>query len=217
MQGPFYTTMTVIGPSQYGSYYVDAHRSPVSNGKSPEPLQERAYGQPKRARDHFHQQTRALIPGTMSVAQPYNRYPYSHLTGLPGQVRAAIRHQFQYQFPNLLISRARMPVFKRIVTSPPNPKSLPGQVYYRNAIPKRQASFVRLAHGALRGYGYPPVKRVGRAVVNRRPQPRTLMTSLTAAAARLVAPARPEAYENSATAESVWSAAASQEAAHAVR
>lgn len=191
---------------------MDAHGSPVSNG-----IQEKAYDQPKRLRDQFHQQTRALIPGTTSVVQPYNRYPYPYRAGLPGQVRAAIRHQFQYQFPNLVVSRARMPAFKRIVTSPANPEHLPGQVYYRNAIPQRQASFVGLAQSSLRGYGYPPIKRVGRAVVNRKPQPRTLMTSLTAAAARLVVPARPEAYDNSATAESVWSAAAPQKVAHAVR
>lgn len=217
IQGPFYTTMTVIGPNQYGSYFVDARGFPVANGKSAEPLQEKAYGQPKRQRDQFHQQTRALIPGRVPVVQPYNRYPYPHPASLPGQVRAAIQPHFPYQRPNLVVSRARMPAFKRIVTSPPNPASLPGQVYYRNAIPQRQASTVRYAHAPMQSYGYLLTRRVGRAVINRKPQPRTLMTSLTAAAARLVAPARSEAYDNSATAESVWSAAAPQKAAHAVR
>lgn len=209
--------MTVIGPNQYGGYFVDAHGFPVANGKSAEPLQGKAYGQPKRQRDQFHQQTRALIPGT-PVAQPYNRYPYPRTVSFPGQVKAAIQPHFPYQRPNrVVVSRARMPTFKGLVTSPPNPASLPGQVYYRNVIPQQQASFVRLAHSPMRSYGYPLMKRVGRAVFSRKPQPRTLMTSLTAAAARLVVPARPEAYDNLATAESVWSAAAPQKAAHAVR
>lgn len=207
---------------------MDAHGYPVANGKSAEPLQEKAYGQPKRQRDQFHQQARALIPSRVPVVQPYNRYPYPSPVSYPGQVRAAIQPHFPYQRPNPIVSRARMPArslspywpaFKRVVTSPPNPASLPGQVYYRTAIPQQQANFARTAHGPMRNYGYHgyPQARVGRAVINRKPQPRTLMTSLTAAAARLVVPARTEAYEKSATAESVWSAAAPQRGAHVVR
>lgn len=211
--------MTVMGPNPYGNYFLDAHGVPVAKGKSSEPLQEKAYGQLKRQRDQFHQQARALIPGRAPVIQPYYRYPHPPPASLPGQVRAAIQPHFPYQRPNFVVSRARMPALRRIVTSPPNPASLPGQVYYRNAIPQRQASFTRLAHAPMRSYSYPQIKqaRIGRAVNNRKPQPRTLLTSLTAAAARLVVPARPEPYDNSATAESVWPAAAPRKGAHPVR
>ena len=198
---------------------MDARGVPVAKGKSSEPLQEKAYGQLKRQRDQFHQQTRTFIPGRAPVIQPYYRYPYPPPASLPGQVRAAIQPHFPYQRPNYVVSRARMPALRRIVTSPPNPASLPRQVYYRNVIPQRQASFTRLAHSPTQSYGYPQIKqaRIGRAVNNRKPQPRTLLTSLTAAAARLVVPARPEPYDNSATAESVWPAAVPPKGAHAVR
>lgn len=203
-----------MGPNQYGSYFATAQGVPVSKGKSSESLHEKAYGQLKRQRDQFHQQTRALVPGRAPVIQPYYRYPNPHLASLPGQVRAAIQPHFPYQRPNF-VSQARMP----IVTSPPKLASLPEQVYYRNAIPQQKASFTRLAHSPMRSYGYPLIKqaRIGRAVNNRKPQPRTLLTSLTAAAARLVVPARPEPYDNSVTAESVWPAAAPRKGAHAVR
>ena len=219
IQGPFYTTMTVTGSNQHRGYFANAHGVPVVKGKSSEPLQEKAYGQLKRQQDQFHQQARALIPGRAPVMQPYYRYPNPPPASLPGQVRAAIQPHFLYQRPNFVVSRARMPALRRIVTSPPNPASLPGQVYYRNAIPQRQASFTRLAHAPIVSYGYPQIKqaRIGRAVNNRKPQPRTLVTSLTAAAARLVVPARPEPYDNSVTAESVWPAAAPPKGAHAVR
>lgn len=218
-QGPIYTTRTVMGPNQYGSYFATTQRVPVSKGKSSDPLQEKAYGQLKRQRDQFHQQTRALIPVSAPVIQPYYRYPNPPPASLPGQVRALIQPHFPYQRPNFVVSRARMPALRRIVTSPPNLASLPEQVYYRNAIPQQQASFTRLAHSPMGSYGYPLIKqaRIGRAVNNRKPQPRTLLTSLTAAAARLVVPARPEPYDNSLTAESVWPAAAPRKGAHAVR
>ena len=197
-----------MGPNQYGSYFATTQGVPVSKGKSSETLHEKAYSQLKRQRDQFHQQMRALIPGSAPVIQPYYRYPNPPPASLPGQVRAAIQPHFPYQRPNF-VSRARMLALRRIVTSPPNLASLPEQVYYRNSIPQQQASFRRLAHSPMRSYGYPLIKqaRIGRAVNNRKPQPRTLLTSLTAAAARLVVPARPEPYDNSVTAESVWPAA----------
>ena len=218
IQGPFYTATAVMGPNQYGSYFATAQGVPVYKGKSSEPLHEKAYDQLKRQRDQFHQQTRALIPGRAPVIQPYYRYPNPPPDSLPGQVRAAIQPHFPHQSPNI-VSRARMPALRRIVTSPPHLASLPEQVYYRNAIPQQQASFTRLAHSPMWSYGYPLTKqaRIGRAVNNRKPQPRTLLTSLTAAAARLVVPARPEPYDNSVTAESVWPAAALRKGAHAVR
>ena len=198
---------------------MDGHGVPVAKGKSSEPLQEKAYGQLKKQRDQFHQQTRALIPGRAPVIQPYYRYPNLPSASFSGQVRAAIQPHFPYQRPNFVVSRARMPALRRIVTYPPNPASLPGQVYYRNAIPQRQASFARLAHAHIGSYGYPQIKqaRIGRAVNNRKPQPRTHLSSRTANAATLVVPARPGPYDNSATAKSVWPAAAPRKGAHAVR
>lgn len=183
--------MTAMGPNQYGSYFA--------KGKSSEPLQLKAYGQLKRQRDQFHEQTRALIPGRVPAIQPYYRYPNTLPASLPGQVRASIQPHFPYQRPNFAFSRAQMPELRRIVTSSPNPARLPGQVYYRNAIPQRQASFRRLAHAPTGNYGYPQIKqtRIGRAVNNRKPQPQTLLTSLTAAASRLVASDRPEPYDKS--------------------
>lgn len=210
IQGPSYTTMTAMGPNQYRSYFV--------KGKSSEPFQQKAYGQLKRQRDQFHEQTRALIPGRAPAIQPYYRYPNPLPASLPGQVRASVQPHFSYQRPNFAFSRARMPELRRIVTSSPNPSRLPGQAYYRNAIPQRQASFRRLAHAPTGNYGYPQIKqaRIGRAVNNRKPQPQTLLTSLTAAATRLVVPDRPEPYDMS-WAESVWTAAAPRKGAHAVR
>lgn len=208
-----------MGPNQYWSYFANTLGVPIAKGKTSEPLQEKAYRQLKRQQDQFHQQARALIPGRVPVIQPYYRYPNPPPASLPGQVRAAIQSHFLYQRPNFVVSRARMPTVRRIVTSPPNSASLSGQVYYRNAIPQRQASFTRLAHCPIGSYGYPQIKqvRIGRAENNRKPQLRTLLTSLTAAAARLVVPARPEPYDNSATAESVWPAAAPRKGAHTVR
>lgn len=214
IQGPFYTTVTFTYPNQYGGYYRP------QAVKSAKPLQGNAYGQLTRQRNQFHQQARALIPGRIPLAQPYNRYPYpASPASVLGQTRGAIQPHFPYQRPSVVVSRARMPAFPRVVNSPPNPASFPGQVYYRNAIPPQQASFTRNAHGSIHSYGYPLTQRtrVGRASINRKPQPRTLLTSLTAAAARLVVPARPEAYDNSATAESVWTSSAPQRSAHAVR
>jgi len=208
-----------MGPYQYGSYFAAAHGVPVAKSKSAEPLQGKAYGQLKRQRDQFHQQTRALIPGRAPVIQPYYRYPNPPPASLSGQVRAAIQPHFPYQSPQFVVSRARMPALRRVAMSPPDPASLPGQVYYRNAIPQRQASFKRLAHAPIQSYGYPQKTqaRIGRAVNNRKPQPRTLLTSLTAAAARLVVPARPEPYDNSATAESIWPATVPRKGVHAVK
>ena len=161
-----------MGPNQYGSYFATTQGVPVSKGKSSETLHEKAYGQLKRQRDQFHQQMRALIPGSAPVIQPYYRYPNPPPASLPGQVRAAIQPHFPYQRPNFVF-RARMPALRRIVTSPPNLASLPEQVYYRNSIPEQQASFRRLAHSPMRSYGYPLIKqaRIGRAVNNRKPQP----------------------------------------------
>lgn len=207
-----------MGPDQYGSYLVDAHGIPVADGKSPEPLQEKPYGQLKRQRDQFHQQTRGVIPGKVPI-RSYNRYPYPPPpANFPGQVRDSIQRHYPYQSASLLASRARMPALQRPVVSPPNPASFAGQIYYRHAIPHQQTGLAFTAH-IMRSHGYPVAMqpRVGRAMINRKPQPRNILTSLTAAAARLVVPARPEAYENSATAESIWSTSAPQRGAHVVR
>ena len=232
IQGPYYVTTTIIGPNEYGGYYVDQRGIPIAEGKSPEPLQEKPYGQPKRQRDQFHQQTRGLIPGRVPV-RTYNRYPYRPLpANFPGQVRTTIQSHFPYQRANPLASRARTPVLQRPVVSPPNPAIFHGQVYYRNKIPQQHAGLPFIAHNIrqagpafsahkMRSHGYPLIPQIhvghGRAVINRKPQPRNVLASLTAAAARLVVPARPEAYENSSTAESVWSSSAPQRVAHVVR
>lgn len=181
IQGPFYTTFTFTFPNSYRDYYR-------SKGiKSTEPLQGNAYGQLQRQRNHFHQQVRALIPGRVPLAQPYNRYPYpASLTGVPGQTRGAIQSHFQLNPHSVAVSRARFPVFPRVVNTPPNAASFPGQVYYRNTIPKQQASFARNAQGSFHTYSYPLLQRaqVGRAVISRKRQPQIPMSSLTAAAAR---------------------------------
>lgn len=181
IQGPFYTTFTFTFPNSYRDYYR-------SKGiKSTEPLQGNAYGQLQRQRNHFHQQVRALIPRRVPLAQPYNRYPYpASLAGVPGQTRGAIQSHFQFNPHSVAVSRARFPVFPRVVNTPPNAASFPGQVYYRNTIPKQQASFARNAPGSFHTYSYPLLQRaqVGRAVISRKPQPQIPMSSLTAAAAR---------------------------------
>ena len=205
-------------PNEYGGYTVDARGIPVADGKSPASLQERPYGQLKRQRDQFHQQTRALIPGRVSV-RTYTRYPYPvPPANFPGQVRGIIESRLPYQRAKPLVSRAQMPLLQQPVVAPPNPARFPGQVYYRNGIPQQQASLAFSAH-MMRSHGYPLITRprLGRAVNNRKPQPRNVVTSLTAAAARLVVPARPEAKEKSATAEIVWSSSAPKPGAHAVR
>ena len=181
IQGPFYTTFTFTFPNSYRDYYR-------SKGiKSTEPLQGNAYGQLQRQRNHFHQQVRALIPGRIPLAQPYNRYPYpASLAGVPGRTRGAIQSHFQFNPHSVAVSRARFPVFPRVVNTPPNAASFPGQVYYRNTIPKQQASFARNAPGSFHTYSYPLLQRaqVGRAVISRKPQPQIPMSSLTTTAAR---------------------------------
>ena len=210
IQTPYYLTTPIIGPNQYGSYFFDTHGIPVADEKSAKPLQEKAYGQPKRQREQFHQQTRGLIPGRISV-RAYSRYPYPPPpANFPGTRRAAIQPHFPYRHANTLASRARMPV-------PIGSSSLSSQVYYRHLIPQRQANLAFTAR-MMRDHGYPLVtqKPAVHALINRKPQPRNFLTSLTPAAARLVAPAGSQAYRNLEAAESVWSLSAPQPVAHAV-
>lgn len=210
-----FITTTFFDPSQYPSYDVNAHGTPVADGKSPEPLQEKPYGQPKRPRDQFHQQTRGRIPGGVPV-RALNRYPYlPPSANFPGQARAAVQPHFPYHRTSLLASHARRTsVLQHPVVSSP---SYSRQVYYRNLIPQRQVGLTFTSQ-MMRNHGYPVVTQapVSRAMITRKPQTRNVLASLTAAAARLVVPARSEAYENSAAAESVWSSPAPQLRAHAV-
>ncbi|XP_022790205.1 uncharacterized protein LOC111329704 isoform X2 [Stylophora pistillata] len=181
IQGPFYTTFTFTFPNSYQDYYR------AKGIKSAEPLQENAYGQPQRQRNHFHQQVRALIPGRVPLAQPYNRYPYpASPAGVPGQTRGVIYSRFQYNPHSVAVSRARFPVFPRVVNTPPKAASFSGQVYYRNTIPNQQAGFSRNAQGSFHTYNYPLVQRpqVGRAVISRKPQPQIPMSALMAAGAK---------------------------------
>ena len=147
----------------------------------------------------------------------FNRYSYPPPPmNFPDQVRAAIQPHFPRQRASLLASHARhMPVLQNPVVSSP---SFSRQVYHRNLIPQGQAGLAFTTQ-MMRNHGYPVVTQapVNRAMITRKPQTRNVLASLTAAAARLVVPARSEAYENSATAESIWSPSTPQLRAHAVR
>ncbi|XP_068762547.1 uncharacterized protein [Montipora capricornis] len=209
VQSPYYFTYQ-FNPNQYDSYYIGVNSIPEkSDKKSPEHLQEKPYGQPKRPRDQFHQQTRGLIPGRVPV-RAYSRYPET--ANFIGKVTAGISPPF----PNQRVSRVRLPLSLPQVTPS---SSFARTAYYRNVIPQaRQQAGLAFTRKMMRDYGYPVVSQapVGRALINRKPQPRNLLTSLTATAARLVVPARAEAFKNSAVAESVWSSFAPQPKAHAV-
>lgn len=175
IQTPYYFTTTIVGPNHYGSYFFNTQGIPVADGKSAEPLQEKAYSQPKRQREQFHQQTRGFIPGRIPV-RSYSRYPYlPPPANFPGTRRAAIQPHFPYRHANTLASRARMPV-SQYPMAPPN---LSNQVYYRHLIPQRQANLAFTAR-MMRDHGYPLVtqKPAVHALINRKPQPRNLLTTI---------------------------------------
>lgn len=177
IQSPYYFTYQYT-PNQYGSFYVNVNRAPaISDGKSLEPLQEKPYGQPKRPRDEFHQQTRGLIPGRVS-STAYVRQ--DSVANSP-------------EFSNLRLSRARLPQWKHLVISSPSYSS---EAYNRNVIPQQQSQQSGLAFTIrrMRDYGYSLSQApVARGLIGRKLQLRNALTSLTAAAAataRPVVPAR---------------------------
>ena len=166
---------------------MNVNRAPaIRNGKSLETLQGKPYGQPKRPRDQFHQQIRGLIPGRVS-STAYSRYP-SLTSSAIGQDSVAISPEFS----KLLPSRARLPHLKHVAISSP---SFSSEVYNRNVIRQKQSQQSGLAFAMIRrmrDYGYPLSQApVARGLIERKPQPRNALTSLTAAAvtARPLVPA----------------------------
>jgi len=177
IQSPYYFTYQYT-PNRYDRFYMNVNRAPaIRNGKSLETLQEKPYGQPKRPRDEFHQRIRGLIPGRVS-STAYSRYPSLTRSAI-GQDSVAISPEFSKLQP----SRARLPHLKHLAISSP---SFSSEAYNRNVIRQKQSqqSGLAFAIGRMRDYGYLLSQApVARGLIERKPQPRNALTSLTAAAA----------------------------------
>ena len=157
---------------------MSVNRAPaIRNGKSLETLQEKPYGQPKRPRDEFHHQIRGLIPGRVS-STAYSRYPSLSSSAI-GQDSVVISPEFSKLQP----SRARLPHLQHLAISSP---SFSSEAYNRNVIRQKQSQQSGLAFAIrrMRDYGYPLSQApVARGLIEHKPQPRSALTSLTAAAA----------------------------------
>ena len=217
IQSPLYTSMTAASSYPYETYYISQHGFPDTNGKSAGPPQEGPYGQPRRQREQFHQQTRTHIPGRAALTT-VQRFPVSRF---PSQSRSAIQDHLSYkQVTTSFGSRARVPIIQRpLMSSQYAGANLAQQAYYRSAIRQQQPAFARTAPAQIQGYDYPLLQqtRLARAVMSRKPHPRTILTPLTVAVARPAVPSQPQTPDETyagATTKPVWSTSTVRSGTH---